>query len=108
MGNGSYITISDGTITAASTTGAGIGGGSQMGNCSYIIISGGTVNATSEMCAGIGGSMGSSDIYISPKSGKAINARYSDSDAYTVYTEETNITDNATATAYFDSYEADM
>ncbi len=45
----------DGSLTASGVNGAGIGGGAIEGNGSYITINGGTVNAASTTGAGIGG-----------------------------------------------------
>ena len=56
-GSGNNITINGGTVKAASTNGAGIGGG-HGGSGDYITINGGTVKATSTNGAGIGGGGG--------------------------------------------------
>ena len=58
-GNGEDITITGGTVNAASGDGAGIGGGYK-GNGKNITITGGTVNASGCAGAGIGGGINGS------------------------------------------------
>ena len=76
-GSGSDITISGGSVTATSDSGAGIGGGSNGGSGSDITISGGFVTATSSIGAGIGGGFGNtgSNITISGGSVTATSNR---------------------------------
>ena len=76
-GSGSDITISGGSVTATSDSGAGIGGGSNGGSGSNITISGGFVTATSSIGAGIGGGFGNtgSNITISGGSVTATSTR---------------------------------